>query len=130
MGAGMVRKVAVGIWPGIGPVRPRPSAPQPNEVDSRRIERALAGRSRYRYVHPEVHWERDGYRISSPCCSRNIDAQGGVIEIARLEFTAKPGRWHLYSRDHAAGCWVLQASGRLHELIDRLKHDPERIFWQ
>ena len=53
----------------------------PNDLDRKRIERALAKRARYRYVLPRVLPEARGYRIESPCCSRNIDAEGGVILV-------------------------------------------------
>jgi hypothetical protein len=100
------------------------------ELDRRRVVRALRGRKRYRYVHPVVLAEAAGFRVLSPCCSRNIDATGGTIDIARLEFDAAGGSWCLYSKDHAQGGWIVRAQGRLHEMLDLLNRDPERIFWQ
>ena len=50
----------------------RPFA-HPNDLDRKRIERALKVRKRYRYVTPNVTTTVGGYRIESPCCSRNID---------------------------------------------------------
>lgn len=103
---------------------------QPNEMDWRRIERALEKRVRYRYVRPVVEPEENGYRITSPCCSRNIDPSGGCIDIARLEYDELFDRWILYSKDHARGIWVWQAEGRLHHLMVLLNADPQRTFWQ
>jgi len=130
MGAVACRVLGREAWPGPGPERAPQVAPQPNPLDLRRIERALAKRRRYRYVRPAVRWESDGYRIVSPCCSRNIDADGQTIDIARLEYDAARAGWRLYSKDHAAQRWALQAQGRLHELLALLNADPQRIFWQ
>lgn len=98
------------------------------EVDGRRIERALRHRVRYRYVTPRVLRETEGWRIVSPCCSRNIDSEGGVIDIALL--VAEPPLWHLFARDHKRGLWVqYEQSERLAELLDALCLDPQRVFW-
>lgn len=106
-------------------------APQPNEFDQRRITRLLAQRARYRYVEPEVQSIADGYLVVSPCCSRNVDASGGTIDIARLEYAHLPGRWRLYCKDHQQGVWKLHSeSPLLQKLIDRLNADPTRVFWQ
>lgn len=95
-----------------------------------RVRRALRARKRYRYVQPRVLREGAALRIESPCCSRNIDPQGGVIDIARL----RPGRGHLWVlqwRDHAQGRWVDHSrSDRLDELLDILCVDGRREFWQ
>ncbi len=109
---------------------PGPSQRHPNELDRRRILRALARRTRYRYVSPEVTPEPSGYRVVSPCCSRNIDRAGGKIDIARFEYDAAQEQWRLYARNHAAQLWVPQGQGRLHELLGMLNEDPKRIFWQ
>lgn len=95
----------------------------------RRVERALRERLRYRYVRPRV-WREDGWlRIDSPCCSRNVDPQGGVIDIARLR-QLRSGTWRLESRDHVAVRWVVHArSQRLDELLDLVCVDSERVFW-
>jgi hypothetical protein len=72
--------------------RAAPGRGQPASVvdfTQRRIERALRERARYRYVSPRVLRDADGFRIESPCCSRNVDPGGGVIDIARL---ARPRR--------------------------------------
>lgn len=106
------------------------ASPQPNEVDCRRIERALERRARYRYVVPTVIPQPHGYRISSPCCSRNVDPVGGNIDIARLEYDDSAGAWNLYSKLHERHEWLLQATGRLHDLLELLNADPQRIFWQ
>lgn len=103
---------------------------QPNELDWRRIERALERRVRYRYVTPEVEAFDRGYRIVSPCCSRNIDPEGGAIDIAWLEFDETHENWRLYAKDHENHAWIFQAAGRLHELLKLLNEDPQRVFWQ
>jgi hypothetical protein len=114
------------------PVRPNRGASfaHPNELDWHRIARSLAQRVRYRYVSPQVEREPQGYRIVSPCCSRNVDASGGNIDIARLDYDDAQGLWRLYSKDHAGRCWELRAQGRLHELLVLLNEDPQRVFWQ
>jgi hypothetical protein len=93
------------------------------------IERALKDRVRYRYVQPVVRQEGESFRIEAPCCSRNVDPEGGVIDIARL--TPSPdGRWALHRRDHTSGSWVL-ADGdlTLGEALDTVCVDAERTFW-
>ena len=98
------------------------------DMDRRRIQRALRQRVRYRYVRPQVVAEVDGWRIVSPCCSRNIDAHGGVIDIALLR--REPPIWRLYSRDHARAIWVEhEQSQQLLELLDVICLDPQRVFW-
>jgi hypothetical protein len=103
----------------------------PNELDHRRIERALDGRKRYRYVSPRVLDVEGGYRIESPCCSRNIDPEGGVIDVALLLFDEASGAWQLFGKDHGRGVWRLHSTHpRLAELLTGLNADPERRFWQ
>lgn len=103
----------------------------PNEMDTRRIERALKERKRYRYASPQVQPAQDGYRIRSACCSRKIEPDGGEIDIALLRWTMSPPGWALYRRDHHAEAWVLDSTfRRLAELLGRLNSDPDRIFWQ
>lgn len=105
-----------------------------------RLERALRQRVRYRYVQPRVLREGEGFRIESPCCSRNVDPQGGVIDIALLAPGAarvsrsQPDRivqrWRLFARDHASGTWVAQdESEQIDELLDLLCVDTKRIYW-
>lgn len=107
------------------------AARHPNEVDLRRIARALEQRARYRYVSPSVEPVAGGYRVVSPCCSRNIDADGGIIDIARLEFDEASGSWGLFHKDHQHDSWQLYANaGRLGELLTQLNEDPARVFWQ
>lgn len=104
-------------------------AAHPNELDLRRISRLLKKRARYHYVSPSVEAVPGGYRIVSPCCSRNIDHSGGQIEIARIEWEA--GVWTLYSRDHAHTQWLMHAqAGRLDRLMECLNEDSQRVFWQ
>jgi hypothetical protein len=101
----------------------------PNEVDLRRISRLLERRARYHYVSPSVEAVPDGYRIVSPCCSRNIDQGGGLIDIARIE--CEEGLWKLYSRDHARKLWLMHMqANRLDRLMDCLNEDRARVFWQ
>jgi hypothetical protein len=103
----------------------------PNEMDKKRIERALQSRRRYRYVSPSVLTVGGGYRIESPCCSRNIKEDGGVIDVAMLLFDGDRGLWRLFRRDHARQAWELHSTyNRLHELLEGLNADPERAFWQ
>lgn len=103
----------------------------PNDVDRKRIERALRERKRYRYVEPSVLPDTDGYRITSPCCSRNIDAAGGIINIAFVQFVQGHNSWRLYHMDHTANRWVLFAElARLRDLLQQLNEDTRRIFWQ
>lgn len=112
-------------------VNPSMRRAQPNELDQVRIERALKARRRYRYVSPHVHAVGAGYRIESPCCSRNIDRDGGMIDIALLLFDDDRGEWRLFSKDHKRGSWELQGCyPRLNELLASLNADPERRFWQ
>ena len=107
------------------------SGAHPNEFDRHRIERALRNRARYRYVTPSVELVGEGYTVVSPCCSRNIDPEGGTIDIARLEFHDAVGEWHLFAKDHERGVWVFRAAAaRLDSLLRVLSDDPDRTFWQ
>ena len=102
----------------------------PNQLDCKRIERALAQRERYKYVTPQVIADEgeQGYRIESPCCSRNVKPAGGIIDIALLKYL-KP-HWILYRKDHQSSTWVK------HSVVDTLKAaleillpDEGRVFW-
>ncbi len=107
-----------------------PPAPRGAVLDFERarLARSLRSRSRYRYVRAGVSAVAGGYEVSAPCCSRNVDPDGGVIGIARLLRTA--GGWQLERRDHAAGSWVLYAvDDSLDEVVAMLNSDPERVFW-
>ncbi len=107
------------------------ACPHPNDVDRKRIERALAQRKRYRYVSPCVRKEAAGYRIESPCCSRNVDQSGGVIDIARLEYLDQWCGWRLYYKDHSCAQWVMDGEySSLTAVLRRLNDDPQRIFWR
>lgn len=102
---------------------------QIHDLLQHRLERALRDRLRYRYVKPTVSIEGSRYRIQSPCCSRNVDPTGGVIDIALLEHDDH-NRWCLSSRDHATGTWVLRAEGAtLDAALDALCVDRDRQFW-
>jgi len=104
-------------------------AAHPNEFYLRRISRLLKKRARYQYVSPSVQAIPGGYRIVSPCCSRNVDEAGGPIDIARIEWGN--GMWTLYSRDHAGQTWRLQIqASRLDRLMDCLNEDSQRVFWK
>lgn len=109
-----------------------------------RLERALRERVRYRYVEPLVLREGESFRIQSPCCSRNVDPSGGLIDIALLTpgaagasgATGAPGAggagvgWSLSARDHASGTWVQRmGDAPLELLLDALCVDSERQFW-
>jgi hypothetical protein len=108
--------------------KPRTSA-RIVEIAGRLIERALRNRVRYRYVRPRVLRDDLGWRVVSPCCSRNVDSAGGVIDIALLQPSGPVG-WRLYSRDHAGGAWVPRdESDRIQDLLDAICLDPERVFW-
>ncbi len=114
--------------------RPQPLATV-FELDRRRIQRALRERVRYRYVQPKVMGEVDadgepaGWRIVSPCCSRNIDPDGGEIDIAWLQ-PLPDSRWRLHMRDHQLACWVpFEDADKLTELLDTICLDPTRVFW-
>lgn len=76
---------------------------QPNDLDRRRVERALKTRRRYRYVQPCVHPVPGGYRIESACCSRNIDPEGGIVDIALLLFDEARGEWDMFRRKSRQG---------------------------
>ena len=103
----------------------------PNELDCRRIERALGSRRRYRYVSPKVSCVTGGYLIKSPCCSRNIDADGGIIDVALLRHDAASATWQLFRKDHRTGAWELHGiHQRLASVTDVLNADSERVFWQ
>lgn len=113
------------------PPAARGQALQPNELDLRRIVRLLEKRARYRYVMPLVDTCENGYRIQSPCCSRNIDADGGIIDIAMLEYDAQLDVWKLYRKDHALDRWQFHVlAQRLGEVMDCLAQDTARAFWQ
>ena len=108
-----------------------PLPAHPNELDRRRIERALGSRKRYRYVSPMVREVSGGYLVESPCCSRNIDAEGGIIDVALLRYDAPSASWKLFRKDHATGAWVLHGvHQRLASATEVLNVDPERVFWQ
>lgn len=111
-----------------------------------RLENALRQRKRYRYVHPEVLHEGPYFRVQSPCCSRNVDKDGGLIDIALLappeapcpEHALQPehlpapeaGQWRVYARNHRAATWVLQhSSTHLQALLTLMCQDPQRVFW-
>lgn len=106
-------------------------AAHPNDLDRKRIDRALKARKRYRYVSPRVEAVTGGYRVESPCCSRNVDPEGGVVDVALLLHDADVGEWRLFCRDHEHRAWRLDSvHERLATLLDRLNGDPERTFWQ
>jgi hypothetical protein len=108
-------------------MRPR----HPNDLDRKRIERALEQRKRYRYVSPDVSTVADGYLIQSPCCSRNIDPDGGIVDVALLLFDVDHGLWRLFCKDHEKDMWEYHSGyGRLVDLLDQLNVDSERKFWQ
>jgi hypothetical protein len=103
---------------------------QPNEFDRKRIERAVAARKRYRFVRAAVRPAEGGLRIESPCCSRRVDQNGGVVNIALLHYR-KPGVWQLYRRDHEVAEWFLYRTyEKLGDLLEELRTDARQLFWQ
>jgi hypothetical protein len=108
-----------------------PLSAHPNELDRKRIERSLKARQRYRYVKPRVVPVAGGYRVVSPCCSRNIDPDGGEIDVALLYWDSARAVWRLLWKDHNAATWELHSMyERLGLATDVLNADPERLFWQ
>lgn len=108
---------------------PAPASSRVCDFIEHRLQRALRQRARYRYVKPRVLREGESFRIQSPCCSRNVDASGGVIDIALLVPNAAQ-RWCLCARDHAQGTWVARVQDEpLDTVLERLCVDPERQFW-
>jgi hypothetical protein len=103
--------------------------------ERKQIERAIGKRQRYRYVRPTVSatpegMEPAGILVQSPCCSRRVEPGGGVVDVAVLHRTPS-GAWHLYHKDHSSARWLLHSvHERLTDLLEPLKEDPERIFWQ
>jgi hypothetical protein len=97
------------------------------ELDRRRLMKVLRERVRYRYVRPTLQPTADGWWITSPCCSRRVDPAGAMIDIAWLERMGSG--WRIHYRDHAAECWVPYHSGRLSEVLDLLRRDPDHVFW-
>jgi hypothetical protein len=116
----------------VSPLRATPAAPRSAQVldlAAARIAYALLRRARYRYVRPRVLPEGRGWRIVSPNCSRNIDAQGGEIDIAWFK-PARGGLWRLHARDHAAGRWVPMGPPQsLASALAQVCRDDTRIFW-
>jgi hypothetical protein len=103
----------------------------PNDFDRKRIERAIKARKRYRYVTPRVAAVTNGYRIEAPCCSRNIDRDGGVVDVALLLYNEDGAAWQLFRKDHSSATWEFHSNhGRLVELLDQLNIDAGREFWQ
>jgi len=126
---------AVHSTPAIG------SAAQVCDLIAHRVQRALAERVRYRYVQPRVWRDGAAFRVESPCCSRNVEPEGGVIDIALLLPPGTAGdpdtardpnvnQWRLYARNHAQGRWQLhEQAAQMDALLDLLCLDPQRVFW-
>ena len=111
----------------VGSIRPA----HPNDFDIKRIERALESRRRYKYVTPSVTGTADGYKVQSPCCSRNIDPDGGIIDVALLLYEDRTKSWRLLRKDHVLGTWEFDSvHDRLTQLLEYLNEDAERRFWQ
>jgi hypothetical protein len=118
------------------PAQPHHGAALPGTVaalDVRRVERALARRTRYRYVQPRVQAQAGapGWVIVSPNCSRNVDPDGGVIDIAWFEpARGKPATWRLHRRDQAGARWMLVAEGlTLAQAAEQVCSDPLGVWW-
>ncbi|MGE3297825.1 MAG: hypothetical protein AB7I68_10805 [Porticoccaceae bacterium] len=107
----------------------------PNEFDCRRIVRLLESRRRYRYVEPRVVPIPNGYRIESPCCSRNVDPAGGVIDIALIEHCSDQdpwvqNPWVLYRKVHPEDTWIIDSRHpSLTAVLALLNQDVDRLFW-
>lgn len=100
-----------------------------SNLTQRRLERALRERVRYRYVRPLVAQEGEAFRIQSPNCSRRVDPNGGVIDIALL-VPHGGNRWCLCSRDHAGNAWIPRLqNAALDDALDALCLDRDRHFW-
>lgn len=111
----------------VAPVVPRRGPV--GDLTLHRMQRALRERVRYRYVQPQILREGDCFRIQSPCCSRNVDTSGGMIDIALL-IPNGLNSWSLCSRDHANQTWVAQLRGLpIDALLDALCVDDARQFW-
>ncbi|MGR4932524.1 hypothetical protein ACIPUD_37865 [Bradyrhizobium sp. CAR08] len=103
----------------------------PNELDRWRIVRALTKRERYRYVSPEVTAVPGGYLVESSCCSGNINAEGGLVEVALLRHDRTGAAWQLFRKDHRKGVWEWHSTHqRLGLATTVLNTDPERLFWR
>ena len=119
------------------PSEPRPVPPATPSGDTGPVReffvwhltKALALRQRYKYVQPSIVREGKGWVVRSPNCSRNIDREGGEIDIAWL-VPLDGGQWQLHARDHALQTWVLRLQGSQQDVIDRLVLDEHREFWQ
>jgi hypothetical protein len=99
------------------------------DLDRARIERALQRRQRYKYVQPRVEREGLGWKIVSANCSRNIDPQGGDIDIAWFEPDGGAG-WLLHARKHAENRWLLMAGPLpLPAALEQVNADPHRVYW-
>ncbi|MFK4504754.1 MULTISPECIES: DUF3024 domain-containing protein [Bradyrhizobium] len=119
MNSALMRKVKPGL------------ARHPNELDRKRIERGLSARKRYLYVSPNVTPVWGGYCIECPCCSRNIDKDGALVDVALILYDGVTGIWKLFRKNHAGGVWEFYSLyHRLIPAIDELNADPERLFWQ
>jgi hypothetical protein len=106
-----------------------PTSAQVLDLVVRRVERALKERVRYRYVKPLVLREGESYRIQSPCCSRKVDPNGGLIDIALL-VPHEGSHWCLCSRDHTNSTWEPRhQDASLDVLLDLLCLDSEHQFW-
>jgi hypothetical protein len=115
------------------PTAERRASAAVHELDRVRIERALAERTRYRYVTPRVAREGTGWKVTAPNCSRSVDPAGGAIDVAWFEPVQLPDgsrAWVLHGRDHRQGCWHPHSAGTLPELLDALCIDRQREFWQ
>ena len=107
------------------------SLAHPNDLDRKRIERAMKARKRYRYVTPKVSATVGGYRIESLCCSRKVDPDGGVVDVALLLHDADSATWELFRKDHCSGRWQRDSvHQRLPAALERLNTDPDHVFWQ
>jgi hypothetical protein len=117
--------------PGDAGTLPPPAGAALLDLDLARVQQALRGRSRYRYVQPRVLRDGPALCVRAPNCSRSVDPQGGEIEIARLEPLSpqRAANWLLLSRDHERREWRVHAQGPLPALLVLLAADASREFW-
>ncbi len=114
---------------GISPWRARKATSMPAALFDDTLVRilgALQERVRYRYVQPVVVPAACGWKIVSPCCSRNVDPHGGIIDVAWLE----PG-WAAGActpRPPPAALGPHSEAAELAPLLDRFC-GQRRVFW-
>jgi hypothetical protein len=104
----------------------RPFA-HPNDLDRKRIERALKARKRYRTC---AQRDDDDRRLSiEPVLFETLTGTA-ASSTSRCCCMTPMAKWQLFRKDHKNGLWQLIAHERLPLALERLNVDPERTFWQ